>query len=61
MKKIILTLGLVICALSVIWGCTKSTQKDETLTQTKSSSTTSAKAETTENSTTNVADTSVET
>ena len=43
MKKIILTLGLVICALSVIWGCTKSTQKDETLTQTKSSSTTSAK------------------
>ena len=30
MKKIILTLSLVICALLVIWGCTKSSNNNET-------------------------------
>ena len=35
MKKIILTLSLVICALLVIWGCTKSSNNNETTTQTK--------------------------
>ena len=62
MKKIILTLSLVICALLVIWGCTKSSNNNETTTQTKTSTSnaTTAKAETTDNDTTNVADTSVQ-
>ena len=62
MKKIILTLSLVICALLVIWGCTKSSNYNETTTQTKTSTSnsTTAKAETTDNDTTNVADTSVQ-
>lgn len=62
MKKIILTLSLVICALLVIWGCTKSSNNNETTTQTKTSTSTetTAKAETTDNNTTNVADTSVQ-
>ena len=62
MKKIILTLSLVICALLVIWGCTKSSNNNETTTQTKTSNSnaTTAKAETTDNDTTNVADTSVQ-
>ena len=62
MKKIILTLSLVICALLVIWGCTKSSNNNETTIQTKTSTSnaTTAKAETTDNDTTNVADTSVQ-
>lgn len=62
MKKIILTLSLVICALLVIWGCTKSSNNNETTTQTKTSTSnsTTAKAKTTDNDTTNVADTSVQ-
>ena len=62
MKKIILTLSFVICALLVIWGCTKSSNNNETTTQTKTSTSnsTTAKAETTDNDTTNVADTSVQ-
>ena len=62
MKKIIITLSLVICALLVIWGCTKSSNNNETTTQTKTSTSTetTAKAKTTDNDTTNVADTSVQ-
>lgn len=52
----------MICALLVIWGCTKSSNNNETTTQTKTSTSTetTAKAETTDNNTTNVADTSVQ-
>ena len=55
-------LGKLICALLVIWGCTKSSNNNETTTQTKTSTSTetTAKAETTDNNTTNVADTSVQ-